>query len=378
MGERKKIFLLVPSLAIGGQERIAVETAKCLLDEYDTEIIVFHRHCNEYESPCPVRCLESSSHKNFFERVTAQGKRIVRLSRIRKSEKPAVVYSFGATANLTNVLSSWFSPGKTIVAIHGFASVSKNILNTIIFRRANLVICISKAMKYKLDQLFPDLKNVAVVENGYDVEAIESVECPPCDKKGTVCFAAMGRFSKVKGYDRLIKAFSIVSKEIENVKLTFIGDGELREELLSLTVKENVEDKVVFLGYKKDPFSYLKKADIFVLSSHSEGFPNSLIEALGCGLGIVSVDCQSGPGEILLSGWKDERIKGVRPCDYGILTENSAKEDELIEYLAEGMIFLAKDPTLLATYKAKAKNRAYEYSLTVYEAKIKALLIELI
>ena len=99
----------------------------------------------------------------------------------------------------------------------------------------------------------------------------------------------------------LIRAFADVLKTRE-ASLLLLGEGPLRPEIESLAANLGIKDNVYFAGFVKNPLSYMKQADIFVMSSAWEGFCNVIVEALLCGLPVVSTDCPSGPAEILDNG----------------------------------------------------------------------------
>jgi len=101
---------------------------------------------------------------------------------------------------------------------------------------------------------------------------------------------SMGRLDYLKGFDILINAFSEVGRHNSNWQLLIIGDGPLKEELKLLTLKLDIQSKVKFLGNLRNPFTYLKKSDLFVLSSRSECFGNVIIEAMACGLPVISTN----------------------------------------------------------------------------------------
>ena len=97
----------------------------------------------------------------------------------------------------------------------------------------------------------------------------------------------------------LIDAFNVLQKESSRLELLFVGEGKLKSELVEYCSELNIAQKVHFLGNVTNPFYYLHKSDLFVMTSQTEGFPNVLVEAMVCGLPVISSDCKSGPREIL-------------------------------------------------------------------------------
>lgn len=112
---------------------------------------------------------------------------------------------------------------------------------------------------------------------------------------------SVGRLTKQKDFPTLIRAFAIVRKELP-VRLMILGEGEDRQELELLVRELKLERDVALPGFDPNPYKYMKRSAVFVLSSRWEGLPTALIEAMACGCPIVATDCPSGPAEILEEG----------------------------------------------------------------------------
>src|SRR5699024_1692708 len=130
----------------------------------------------------------------------------------------------------------------------------------------------------------------------------------------------MGRLVEEKGQWHLIRAMKYVTQEIKNAKLIIMGVGELESYLKVLVEQLNLVNNVKFLGFKRNPFKYIKNSDLFVMSSISEGFGNVLIEAMACNVPVISTDCRYGPREILepQSDFNSSTNK-IEYCEYGVL-----------------------------------------------------------
>lgn len=157
-------------------------------------------------------------------------------------------------------------------------------------------------------------RSVAVLYNPtFDPEikakAAARTDHPWFDAKTKPVIVAMGRLNRQKDFGTLLEAFYRV-REAVDCRLAILGEGDEREALERRAAELGVADSVAFLGFRSNPYAYLARSDLFVLSSLYEGLPNALIEAVALGVPAVSTNCLSGPREILLDG-AGGRLVGV-------------------------------------------------------------------
>ena len=131
--------------------------------------------------------------------------------------------------------------------------------------------------------------------------ATAAIDHPWFLNKTTPIILGVGELCERKDFTTLIDAFHIVQKHIQ-CRLVIFGEGRRRQMLLNQISKLGLEGKVSLPGFVQNPYPYMSRADVFVLSSKIEGSPVVLMEAIGLGVPSVSTDCPSGPREILQDG----------------------------------------------------------------------------
>ncbi|MDR2122136.1 MAG: glycosyltransferase [Flavobacteriaceae bacterium] len=168
------------------------------------------------------------------------------------------------------------------------------------YNNYEVIIAQSEDMKSDLvDNIKIKRSKIIKINNPIDLDLIESesgknINLPFSKKNKNVL--AIGNLSYRKGFDNLLRVFSHLKEE--NINLYILGDGDDKEKLLELKNDLKLE-KVNFLGKVTNPFPYLKNADLFILSSRYEGFPNVLLEAGACGTFSLVNDCKGGINEII-------------------------------------------------------------------------------
>jgi glycosyltransferase involved in cell wall biosynthesis len=150
-----------------------------------------------------------------------------------------------------------------------------------------------------------DPRTLAVIYNPVDVEAVgrEAEHDPghPWLNDAVPVVLGVGRLTYQKDFATLLKAFAHL-RQTRPARLIILGEGEDRASLTQLAARLGISEDVDFPGYKTNRLGYIARAKVFALSSRWEGFGNVLVEALACGVPVVSTDCPSGPREILDAG----------------------------------------------------------------------------
>ena len=149
-------------------------------------------------------------------------------------------------------------------------------------------------------------------------------------EKKSLNLISVGRLTDQKDHLTLIKSIKILNKNLK-VKLIIIGQGKNKKILNDYILSNKLQNKVKLIGYLKNPYNYIKKSDIVILTSKFEGLPNILLEAQYLKKYIISTNCETGPREILLNGKAGDLIKIGDYKKLSILINNYNKRQKIIK-----------------------------------------------
>lgn len=377
--KKKKLMLIVPNLMLGGQQAVFIKTVQLLKDDYEIFPVVFTKEEMAYKCNEDLINLNLPAQKGKLAKFITVIKRSVELKKIKEKNDIDYSFSFGMTANLANVLAKRKGT-KLIISIHGMKSLKKSLLSRFVYHSAEMIVCTSKEMKSAVEREY-GVKNVYYLYNPIDMQGCikgsrENVDDYDFAENTIVTH---GRLHEVKNHARLIKAFYLLKKELPDVKLLIIGEGEYREKTEKLIEEYDLQDDVKLIGFRANPFKYIAKSKLYVLTSISEGFCNSLVEGMSF-LPAISADCKAGPREILTGGDGTGVAKEIEFAEYGILIPPASKEnaDTKInkddEILASAMMNMLSNTEVYEKYKSRAKERAEFFSCEKYRKELINLL----
>ncbi len=382
----KKVLFVIPYLVEGGAERALSNITTYFPPEWHIDILVNDDTVVDYSYEGTILTLgftEKMKTDSVLFQFRVLLRRVKMLRDLKKNGNYQACISFLDSANIANVLSGR-RYCKTVLSVRISLKQSaikpqyKYVVNPLVkalYGFADKIVAVSAGIREELIADFGLKKeNIITIENGYNMEEIrlqceerlsEQQEKLLYDKK---IIATTGRLSLQKGQWHLIRAFSEVMKEIPNALLMIIGSGELENYLKDLSKAYGLEEQIYFTGHAANPYKYLKWADVFVLPSLYEGFPNALAEAVCMGLPCIATDFRTGARELLAPEMDllGEEIQCVTETKYGILTPVCSGKlygdaKELLEpsehFLADAICSMLADEAKRNFYGQRSKVR---------------------
>ena len=351
---KKKILFLIPSLETGGSEKTLFNILNHLPKHLFALNIATVTHKGVFYDDLP-------SHVNkFFLNAKRQRLAVKKIYKIIKKVDPDIVFTFNV--NHLNLLvgmaklflqkskTSYITRECTILSILNRSYSSKksfflNSFHRILYPCFDIIITQSNAMKKDLiDHFSVPRKKILVINNAVDLENIrkKSLEFEPSFDKSKTNLISVGRLVKTKRFDLILKGLTHIKNG--NHHLTIIG-GKSREDIdcfekLKLMVTANkLENRVTFLGHKKNPYPFMKNADFLILSSLYEGFPNVILEANGLGLPVIAFECPGVNNEIIRNDFNGCLIENGNVSLLARTIQNAKKDkfnkDQIIQNVFE-------------------------------------------
>lgn len=379
--KKKKIIFFIPTLNVGGGERVVSDLSLNLPNYIKTTIVLFK---NEVSYPYKGKLLSLNLpvSNNLILKAYSFFSGFFQFRKIIRKEEPDYVISFGNSANILNILTGKRAMVRvdnfTSEACKGFWGKMYKVLIKLLFNKSTKIITVSKEAGNDLIKNFGIKKEkIKLIYNPLDIKKIQQLTTEPLESKYKEIFENpvvinTGRLTEQKSQWHLIRAFRQVKNRIKDVNLVILGKGELEPYLSQLAESLNLGNSVYFLGWQKNPFKFLARSKVFVLSSLYEGLPCVMLEAMTCKLPIISADCKSGPREILAPDTNiNHQAEDIEYVDYGILTPIFDRrlyraEDPLTrseKRLSEAMIEILTNKKLSDNLIKKSEQRAEDFDI---------------
>ncbi len=337
LNKMKKIKLIIfhPYSHVGGADN----SLKRLIEQLDTRFfsitfVSLNESFLKKDLKKKVDFIKINSGRALFS--INKFRKIVKKIYLSKNFKKIIVFS---NQNFANIISSFslmnlphikkiFIDRNHLDELNNAQTIREKLKKKIIkklikitYRNANLVIGISKKLSTDLSN-YCGVKVKTIYSPGYDKSIIKKANKKIKLKKKYKYIINVSRFTKRKDHYTTLMSFKLASEKIENLKLILIGYGPEYDNIIKLSRKLNIIKKIIIFKKLNNPYPYIKKSDLLILSSKYEGMGNILVEAITLGIPIISSNCNSGPSEILLNGKGGDLFK---VSDYNELSKKIIK-----------------------------------------------------
>lgn len=392
--EALKVLLIIPNLGRGGAQKVFHQQLRYLSESFEVTGCVFNMDGAFPEDHSDrIISLNVPEGKTYFKKGWYFILRVIRLRRIKRRNQINVSISHLEGADYVNVLSR--VNDKVVCWIHGSKKHDKNIsgwlgalrmkiLIPLLYRRADKLVSVSKGISTELSGLIAGIEGITqTIYNGFDLNKIVKISNETMDSEfislfQNQCLITHCRLSRQKNLAAMILIFSQLSIR-GKIKLIILGDGELREELLDYSEKlglhcwncwsndkMNTTYEIYFLGEHLNPFKFLKRSTLYLMTSGWEGFPLALCEAMVCGLPVMTSDCFTGPREIIAPEMASAQPVSIpHITQYGLLMPlpDVDKPEIISTWVIEIEAFFKKN-IAEGFFKEESINRINEFALS--------------
>lgn len=300
----KHVAFYIGSLKKGGAERVFVNLASWFLARgYEVTMVTQYQKENEYELPKGVkRVLSDLTPEEEGGRLANIWRRFRKLRRIFRETGADLVLSTIGKNNFMAILANAFMPTKVVVSVVAEPTeeypnaLMRFLAKTLFYFADGIVMQTTDAVRFFQKSL---QKKCVILKNSLNPDFVR----PRFEGARQQDIVAVGRMDDNKNQRMAIRAFGRLAERFPQTRLILYGDGPLKEELEKETAQSPQAGRILFPGRVTDVPERIEKAYAFVLTSFTEGMPNTLIEAMSLGLACVSTDCPcGGPRDLIRDG----------------------------------------------------------------------------
>jgi len=313
----KKICIVASSLGKGGAERSSALLSIMLSDlGYEIYIVTVLDNI-EYSYKGKLFNLGAfkKQNDNFFGRIG----RLKKFKNFIKTNQIDLIIDNRSRVQTYReiILSKIIYAVPTIYVIHNFntekAFTKYKWINKWLYKNEYMT-AVSKAATGKFKNSY-ELNQIRTIHNGFDFEDIKSLS--NVETKLEIPEKFILFFGRIDDHHKnlklLIEAYKLSELSKNNYKLLILGDGPDLEEVKAYARGQNIDLSIIFKGHILNPYVYVKRAKFTVLTSRFEGFPMVIPESLSLGTPVISVDCQSGPSEVIINKYNGLLVENYNP-----------------------------------------------------------------
>ncbi len=305
MKKQKTLLIFIPSIEEGGVEKNLFNITNFLVNKIKHIRIITANSNKKNKFNKKIKIIYPKNDWNKSNRLIKTIVSIVLLMKILiQNKKEFIIFSF--QSNLISIILAKIFNSFVIVRSNAAPQgYSKNIIKkkifSLILRFADQVIVNSNDFKIQLKNEF-NINSICIYNPLENIKKIIKLSKKkihlPFFKTDDLKIISVGRLVEQKNHITILKAINLISKKIK-IKLILLGKGDQKENLKKYIKQNRMEKIVKIIGFKKNPYPYIYKSDVFILSSLYEGLPNVLLEALSLKKYLLSSNCPTGPKEIL-------------------------------------------------------------------------------
>jgi glycosyltransferase involved in cell wall biosynthesis len=360
----KNIMLINRTLSSGGAEKVMANLSIELCKKYNVYIALFDGQKIDYDYSGKLIDLKSSLKKCILCKLFGNIKRVIKLRKLKTDLNITHSISFLDTPNLVNVLSR--KNDKIIVSLRNFKagySALQYLMYKYIFKKADKIVSVSRIIELDIvDKFNLMIDKVITIYNPYNISDIKS-KLGNTRVHNNKQLIHVGSFTHQKNHIKLLKILLKIKVIVPDIKLNLLGTGYLEKEIIEFISDNDLKNNVKLHGFVNNPYKYLAKSDLFLFPSHYEGFPNALVEAMICGIPVVSSDCKSGPREILApESLITSKTDKPEFAEYGVLLPIPIEETS-IEMWTKTILYILNNEDLLQKYSRISEKRVEDFEL---------------
>jgi glycosyltransferase involved in cell wall biosynthesis len=339
-----RLIFVIYSLQAGGAERVlSIMANHWSAKSHTITLLTFEDDSKPafYEIDSRIQQVSlgvAGASQNWFAGILNNLRRIYKLRRAIRTAHADTVISFMTETNVITLLASVGLGIPVVVTEHtdpwtGPVADTWEKLRLRLYPWANRVVVLNERAR-EFFKAFPRI-HVVIMPNPVVIETNKKSEEIILEVTGMNLIMAMGRLSKEKRFDLLIRAYSQVAEKYPDWGLMILGEGPERRGLEALRDELGLDNKVLLPGTVRHPHAMLKKGEIFVSSSDVEGFPMALCEAMACGLPVISTEYHSGVRDIIEDGQNGILVPAGDPAALVAAMMRLIKDPNERELLAE-------------------------------------------